>query len=67
MTDWTGGPDPEYGNELDESYGRLDEPAEQEDPVAEEPAPRERGYRGEGELADFDPASGRSSWDDWGT
>jgi hypothetical protein len=25
------------------------------------------GYHGEGELADFDPRTGRSSWDDWGT
>lgn len=24
------------------------------------------GYHGEGELADFDPRTGRSSWDDWG-
>jgi hypothetical protein len=24
------------------------------------------GYHGEGELADFDPATGRSSQDDWG-
>lgn len=24
------------------------------------------GYHGEGELADFDPGTGRSSWDDWG-
>jgi hypothetical protein len=23
------------------------------------------GYHGEGELADFDPDTGRSSWDDW--
>jgi hypothetical protein len=41
MTDWTGGPDPEFGRELDEDYGRLDEPAEQEDPVAEDPDYRE--------------------------
>jgi hypothetical protein len=37
MTDWTGGPEREWFDEMDESYGRLDEPAEQEDPVAEDP------------------------------
>lgn len=31
------------------------------------PAPAEPGYHGEGALADFDPGSGRSSQDDWGT
>ena len=37
MTDWTGGPEREYLRELDEDYGRLDAPAEAEDPVAEDP------------------------------
>jgi hypothetical protein len=37
MTDVNGGPDPEWGREMDEDFGRLDEPAEQEDPVAEDP------------------------------
>src|SRR5580765_3406758 len=44
MTDWTGGPDPEHDRELAGDWGRLDEPAEQEDPVAEEPDLREPGY-----------------------
>lgn len=34
-----------------------------EDTHAEEDEP---GYHGEGELADYDPNTGRSSWDDWG-
>lgn len=36
-------------------------------PVPDQAQPDGPGYYGQGELADFDPGTGRSSQDDWGT
>lgn len=59
MTDWTGGPEPEWGRELEEEFAEPELTEAERDPNP--------GYHGEGELADYDPATGRSSWDDWGS
>lgn len=38
---------------------------EADKPAPEKPADDAPGYHGEGELADFDPGTGRSGHDDW--
>jgi len=46
--------------------GSLDEIAALAPQAFTRPLPDEPGYHGEGELADYDPGTGRSSQDDWG-